>query len=214
MKNYFIAIEGIDGSGKDTQLTNLMDEIRSDNNELFGNKYSNIWITREPTKITESGKNISQLLKGEEMSKEEATKLFISDRIEHSEIIRKILNHSHVLSSRYDLSTLTYQMSQGMKFNDLYKLHNYTSKNGALIPDLTIVFDLPVDIALERIGGRDSDRECFEKKDFLQKTRENTFYCIEKLKKLDNRKILIVDGNQNQIKVKTEMINGIKKYLK
>lgn len=212
--NYFITFEGIDGAGKDTQLTYLMDGIRDDNTDIFGNKYSNIWITREPTKITESGREISELLKGDSLSKELATQLFVGDRIEHSGIIRSILPHSHILCSRYDLSTLTYQMSQGMEFEELYRLHDYTGRHGALIPDLTIVIDVTVDTALKRIGKRKSDKEYFEKKDLLQKTLDNTLYCVKRLQELDNRKILVIDGNPDDPEiVKENMFRGIQQYL-
>ena len=160
-KNYFIAFEGIDGCGKDTQLHKLVEAIKEDDGHPFGNKYSNIWVTREPTKITKSGIQISNLIRERDVSGEEATELFVQDRIEHSKIIGDVIKHSHILTSRYDLSTLSYQMTQGIDFDFIYNLHNYGKDTGAIIPDLTIVFDLPVDIAIQRTNSRNSTEECF-----------------------------------------------------
>mgnify|MGYP001811027204 CR=1 FL=1 len=89
-KTYFIAVEGIDGSGKDTQLFELVKAIREDDNKPFGNKYSNVWITRNPTKITPAGIKISNLIRQRQVSGEEAAELYVKDRIEHTQIIKEI----------------------------------------------------------------------------------------------------------------------------
>ncbi len=210
-KNLFVSFEGIDGCGKDTQLHKLCEAIRDDNNYPFGNKYSNIWITREPTKITSSGIKISELLSTNSISPEDATRYFIEDRKEHSTIIKSILKHSHVLISRYDLSTLSYQMTQGMDFDELYKLHSYNSNDGCIIPDITIVFDINVDLAFERMSKRGSKKEFFEIKSFQEKLRDNLFFCIDELKKRDGRKIIVVNSNQSIDEVTKEMCEKISK---
>lgn len=212
-KNLFISFEGIDGCGKDTQLYNLLSEIKEDGNKLFGDKYSNVWVTREPTKITESGLKIANLMREGDVSKEDTTKYFISDRIEHSRIIEDVIKHSFVLVSRYDLSTLSYQMSQGMDFEELYNLHKFGLDDGCIIPDVTIVFDVPVSVAMDRIGSRDSPAECFEKEDFLLKVRENLMFCIEELRKKDGRKIIVVDGSESIEEVKEEMVEKLIKLF-
>ncbi len=212
-KTLFISFEGIDGCGKDTQLHKLIGIIKEDDNVPFGNKYSNIWVTREPTKITASGEKISNLIRERDVSGEEATELYLEDRKEHTKLMRDILKHSHVLTSRYDLSTLSYQMSQGQDFDYLYNLHEYNKEDGSLIPDITIVFDLDVTTAFERMGKRDSKEECFEKKEFQEKVRDNLKFCIGELKKRDSRKIIIVNANQPIDKVTSEMILKIKKVM-
>lgn len=213
-KTYFIAFEGIDGCGKDTQLHKLACAIKEDDNYPFGNKYSNIWVTREPTKITPSGETIARLLRGKEISGEDATKYFVEDRIEHSKMIKDILKHSHVLISRYDLSTLSYQMVQGMKFEDLYKLHNYNKENGCIIPDITLVFDLPVKVASDRMNKRNSTIEFTEKFEFQKKVKDNLSFCIKELEKKDKRKIIIINANQSKDNVTKEMLEKISNYLK
>ncbi len=211
--NYFISFEGIDGSGKDTQIFELAKAIKEDNNDFYGDKYSNIWLTREPTRITESGNRISDLLRTSKVSLEDATKGFIDDRIEHSEIIRKILPHSDVLTSRYDLSTFAYQKTQGACFGDLYHLHNYDTIDGALIPDFTLVFDLPAKVAFERSRKRNSEKEYFENLAFQEKLVENLHSCIAELRKYDSRKIILINANSPKEKVTQEMIEKLRNYL-
>jgi len=212
-KTLFIVFEGIDGCGKDTQLHKLIGLVKEDDEYPFGNKYSNIWVTREPTKITKSGEKISQLIRERDVSGEEATKLYVEDRIEHTKLIKEILKHSHVFSSRYDILTLSYQMTQGMDFDYMYELHKYGKNEGAIIPDITILFDLPVEVALKRMSLRKSQEECFEKEEFQRKLKGNLDFCIDELRKRDKRKIIVVNANQEIEKVTKEMCEKIKDVL-
>nr|QBK89988.1 MAG: thymidylate kinase [Pithovirus LCPAC101] len=200
----FIAFEGLDGSGKDTQLNNIVKYLKDND------KYCNIWVTREPTKITESGKKISQLLK-DNISKEDATKYFIEDRKEHSNIIKNILKYSHVLTSRYDISTYTYQISQGADFDNLYNLHNYN--NDTLIPDITFIFLVSVDIAISRINKRNETKEYFENKDFLTNVKKQFPIITEKLRKKDGRTIIFINGEQDIKSITKDIIAKLEPYL-
>ena len=110
-RTYFITFEGIDGVGKDTQIYKLVEAVKEDNGHPFGNKYSNIWITREPTKITSPGKEISRLIREGDVSSEVATRLYVADRCEHTKIIKEILAHSHVFSF-YLFQAMNIQSSQ------------------------------------------------------------------------------------------------------
>ena len=212
-KNYFITFEGIDGSGKDTQLFELLKQIKENDNYPFGDKYSTIWVTREPTKITNKGIEISRLLKTKEgMTGEQATELYTSDRKQHSRIIEQILSHSHVLCSRYDVSTLTYQVSQGMDFEDLYEIHDYGSDNGSLIPDLTLVFDLPAEVAAKRVESRGGDKEFFEEIEFQKKVKRNQDFCVKKLRD-KGRKIVVINADQSVGEVTEEMLEKIYEEL-
>jgi len=207
-ENYFIAVEGMDGCGKDTQINNLVNYFKDKN------KYANVLVTREPTKITGPGRMIGDLLKTDRLTKEDATELFINDRIEHSYIIEQQLVHSHVISSRYDLSTLSYQMTQGMEFEVLYDKHKYNKYRGCLIPDVTIVLDIDVTEALKRINKRDDGKEFFENRPFLTSLYANLYKATEEIKLRDDRKILVVNGKQSPEVVKTEMLKKLDEILK
>ena len=213
-KHYFITFEGIDGSGKDTQIYKLAELIKNDDKEFYGDKYSNIWITREPTNITQAGKEISRLLRTNKLSKEDASRLFIEDRLQHTEMINDFLKHSDVICSRYDLSTLTYQYTQGMDFDELYKMHRPGQKNGIIIPDVTLLFDLTAEEAAKRTAERDSEKEFFEELEFQKKVRNNTYWCIDKLREYDGRNIVIINAEQSIEKVTQEMYEKLKDILK
>ncbi len=209
-KHVFISFEGMDGCGKDSMLFALTQAIRSENNTIIGDKYSRIWITREPTRLTEPGKKIARLIRERDVTETEASDLFIADRKAHSRIIEQQLDHSHVLVSRYDLSTLSYQLGGEKTFEDLYAQHEYLSSNGALIPDLTLVFDLPATVAMKRLEGRSEIVECFENLEFQKKVRNNLTYCVDRLRAKDGRTIVFVNANQAIEKVTEEMIQAVR----
>ena len=210
----YIAFEGLDGSGKDTQLQLLINEIKSSKNKLFGDKYSNIWVTRQPTKITHSGKIISDLITKEEVSKEDATKWFIKDRIEHSHIIRDMLKHSFVLTSRCDFSSLVYQYAQGMDLEELYQMHKY-GESGTQIPDITLVFSVSAKEGLERINGgrQEVPKEYFEQLDFLEECEEKEKKVISYLREKDGRTIIEINAQQSIEKVSQEVIAKLEEWF-
>lgn len=212
LKRYFFAFDGIDGCGKDTQLNAFFAYLKDDRS-FIGNKYANIWISRQPTKDSSQGETIARLIRERDVSKEEATKFFVADRIYHSKRIRDMLDDSFVLVSRCDLSTFAYQMAQGMDFEELYNLHKYDSSEGTLIPDVTFVFDLPVEVAANRMNHRDGIFECFEKTDFQHKVFEMQKRAIDLLHKRDGRKFIIVNANQSIEDVTNEMISKANHYL-
>ena len=207
MKNLFITFEGIDGCGKDTQVFKLAEAIKLN----LSDKYANIWLTREPTNITKEGIEISKKIK-KKISGVEASKLFIKDRQKHSKIISFYLKTSFVLCSRYDISTLSYQMVQGVDFETLYNMHEY--KKETLIPDITIIFDLKVCEALNRVKKRDKKLEFFEEENFQNKVKENINFCISELKKRQNKRIFIrIDASQNIEEVTRNLVEKLKKFF-
>ncbi len=207
----FITFEGIDGAGKDTQLYQLAEMIREDES-FYGNKYHNVWITREPTQHSEPGRKICDLLKKDNISKEEATELFVSDRIEHSRVIEDVLRHSDVLLSRYDLSTLTYQYAQGMPLDELYNMHRYGERDGTIIPDITLFFDISAEKAAKRMLGRKS-KEYFENLEFQRDVREKSYEVMDYLKKRDGRDIIVINAERPVDSVSQEMHDRLKQFF-
>lgn len=151
----YICLEGIDGSGKSTQI------------ELL-NKWL-IDIGRKPYKISEPtdsevGVLIRKMLKNQNATDNNFQRtlalLFTADRmllmkkIQNEEAMGKI-----VISDRCFYSSIVYQNDT----NWLYQLNKHIR-----IPDVTILLDLNVDTALKRIKGEDQ----FENKDFLTQIRE------------------------------------------
>lgn len=222
--NIFITFEGIDGAGKGTQLTKLFDLIINDENGFLGNKYSTVWRSREPTKLTESGTYIAKKIRSEEgATLEEAAEFFIKDRIEHTQefILPSLARGDFVLVDRYDISTLSYQITQAavenksMTLDELYHKHNYGSE-GTIIPNLTLVFDVPAQEGMRRMGNRAGIKEQYEQLSFQEELVKNQEKVLQYLsEKQPTRQIIRINANQSPGAVTEEMIDKINgsKYM-
>jgi len=156
MAGLFIALEGIDGSGKSTQAKLLSEKLSV--------KGYSIYETSEPTDGL-VGAIIKKILREHtEISAEALALLFVADRIEHAKSIREALAQGKVvISDRYMLSTLAYQSAQGVDLGFLRALHGNLPK-----PDLTLILDIGPEKSLSRISAD----EKFEKLEFLSKVRQ------------------------------------------
>ena len=212
-RTYFITFEGIDGCGKDTQMHVLAEAIRTDSKPPFGNKYHRVVLDSEPTVLCPEGIEIIRLMHEHiSYTAEEAADLFIRDRLNHCPLIAQELKLAHCLLSRFDLSTLMYQTTHGMDFWTLYDMHKF-EEGRCLIPDLTIVLDIPPEVALERKRKQRTKKEAYEELEFQKRLHGNQRYCIDELRKKE-RDILIVNGNQSIEDVTHEMLEGISDFVK
>lgn len=192
MAGKFIVFEGLDGSGKGTMLALTADYIFNSRKE-----FDKLLLTREPTSSA-VGNHIRKILAKDldPMSKaKQLLQLYLDDRKEHLEKVIKpaIQKNVLVLCDRYKHSTLCYQQTQGIPFEKIQKLHEKM-----LVPDLTIILDVPPAIALERIAGDRTGIEKFEKDFFLSELRENYKRLPEKLSK-ENIKIIDASGSIKQV---------------
>ncbi|MBM3247123.1 dTMP kinase [Candidatus Pacearchaeota archaeon] len=189
-RGYFISFEGIDGCGKSTQIW-LLGKYMFDLN-----KYTHMVMTREPWRNAD----IRAILKQDSDPYSQARKLaelFVNDRKEHvTELIApKLERGHHVISDRFDLSTLAYQQAQGIPVQELIAMHQ-----GILMPDLTFIVDVPVEVAIQRMkkDAKRQEEQKFEKsKEFIEKLRAN--YLA--LKDLPGRRIVIIDGTPSPIDI-------------
>ena len=161
----FITLEGTEASGKSTHLRLLADELSRLSYPVF--------TTREPggSPVGEQIRNI--LLHGEALDATAELMLFLADRAQHvSQVIRPHLeNGDIVLCDRYADSTVCYQgYGRGLDIEFLRSLNCFVTKD--LQPDLTLVFDLPIEIALTRRKREEGDRIDCEEVSFHQRVRE------------------------------------------
>ncbi len=145
-KGLFITFEGIDGCGKSTQLNLLSEYLKSEGLEVV--------ITREPG-AKGLGEKLREILlnyEGEVSSNCEAF-LFLADRAQHIDTLVKpaIEAGKVVLCDRHTDSTIAYQgYGRGVDLEQI-KMLNRIATSG-LVPDLTFVFDLDVEISQMRVG--------------------------------------------------------------
>ena len=155
-----VNLEGIDGCGKSTQSKLLKNKL-----EEIGDK---VIILKEPTKRPH-GQKLWDMLRGKrKATNEEILDLFVLDRTQHvEERIQPALDDGTVvLMDRYYYSSMAYQVAGGIDVNIIRERHVFAPK-----PDIVLIFDLPVTVALERVRGH-SEADEFEKEDHLEKVRE------------------------------------------
>jgi dTMP kinase len=161
----FIAVEGIDGSGKGTQCGLLNRWIREKGFETY--------LTAEPTNGP-IGRILREGLKKGGLVPETEALLFAADRSEHIKEISRMLEKGRVvITERYLCSSFAYQGASGLDMKWLKELNRF-----ALLPDITIYLDIAPEVALKRISslnslrGRMREKEHFEKMDILARVRE------------------------------------------
>ena len=188
-KGYFISFEGIDGSGKSTQIQKLAKFLKGRDFDVV--------ITREPggSKGGEEIRNL--LLQGnvDRWSAETEILLFTAARRDHLEriILPALEEGKVVICDRFTDSTRMYQGMRGVNLRNLVDTLN--EKVIKFDPDLTIVIDINPEISLKRAKSRKTVEERFE--DFgadLQMKMRKGF--LELAKEFSNR-IEVVNGQQS-----------------
>lgn len=151
----FIVLEGIDGAGTTTQRERLAGWLR-------GLGYA-VHCTAEPS-TGPVGKMIRSLLSAsaEPFDPEAMALLFAADRRDHihREIKPQLQAGAIVISDRYVLSSLAYQVSAGVPRDLVW--HGNHGGTGLLEPDLTLFVQVPVAVAAQRRAGRGSPTEIYD----------------------------------------------------
>jgi len=171
-----ITFEGIDGSGKTTQVKLLRDWLIK--------RGFRVLVTEEPTKGL-IGKVLEKFMRDKEANKKVEALLFAADRAEHTDKVIKPNLDKIVICDRYTHSSIAYQTSIGLS-RDWVKCLN---KNN-LEPDLTIYLDVKPEVALKRIGKRSLKTIKYEKLEMLSKVR------IEYLR-MKSKKFKAVNGEKS-----------------
>jgi dTMP kinase len=164
-KAKFITFEGVDGAGKSTGLDWFADALRQRGIDLL--------VTREPGG-TPLGEQLREILLNQPMHVETEAMLMFAARREHVEkVIRPALQcGTWVISDRFSDASFAYQGGgRGVPLAKLEQLEQWV--HGDLQPDLTLLFDIPIEVARERLSNNVSlDRFEQEKGEFFERVRQ------------------------------------------
>ncbi len=198
MRGKFITLEGMDGAGKSTHIPDII--------KLLESKGVEVVATREPGG-TALGEQLRTLLLNEPMHPETETLLMFAARREHiAKVIEPALTRgAWVLSDRFTDATYAYQSGgRGVLANKVIELETWVQVG--LQPDLTLLFDVPVEISVARLASaRTPDKFERESSEFFTKIR-NAY--LDRANKNPNR-FCIINSNQALDDVKVEVKNII-----
>jgi len=199
MKAKFITLEGIEGSGKTSSLKGITD--------LLDKKNISYIVTREPGGSS-IGKELRTILldPDTEISPEVELMLMLSDRKDHVEkvILPNLEKGYWVISDRFMDSSIAYQ--GGGRQLDKKLIISLTDYLNLPQPDLTLLFDLPVEISLSRVKAR-GELDRFEKEELeFHKRIRNTYL---ELAKNNSNRIKIIDSSK---KIES-MLNNVKQAI-
>ncbi len=188
LRGRFITLEGIDGAGKSTHVTEI--------GELLRARGFPVLLTREPGG-TPLGERLREMLLHVAMHHETETLLMFAARREHLAcVIEPALQRgAWVVCDRFSDATYAYQSGgRGLDRAKFGLLERWV--HGHLQPDLTLLFDLPADVAVRRIEaqGRPLDRFEQERGDFHERVRQA---YLERAT-ADPQRIQIVDSSQER----------------
>ena len=188
-----ISFEGSEGSGKSTQIARLAAHLQKSGRDVLS--------TREPGG-TEIGEQIRNIIvhnsKGDEMCAETELLLFTAARAQLvREVIAPALSEGKiVLSDRFlDSSTVYQGIGRNLAADPVNQINRFAVGN--VMPDLTIVIDVPMEVSLARLKQRASDlpdRMERENIDFYKKVREG--YLV--LAKGMSERFIVVDGTKTE----------------
>lgn len=201
----YIAIEGIDGSGKSSLLKNLALKLNERN--------YNVHCTKEPGG-SELGKNIRTILqeKPVAVSSKAEFLLFAADRAQHiEEVIKPYLAQNYIiLSDRCADSSVVYQgYGRGLDIPTIQMINSWATGN--LFPQLTFYVDIDLVTAQNRIFKRNEAITSFEKE------KESFFNnLIQGYRTLyNNRKdVIILDGRATPEQLTEQALEKIIHFMK
>lgn len=208
MKGKFITFEGIDGSGKSTQLRMLASDLERRGIDVI--------TTREPGG-TDLGRKLREafLETSEPVAPMAELLSFAADRAQHVEFLIKpaIEQGRVVISDRYADATYAYQ-GAGRGFTEQQVLQVIALATGGLKPDLTLFFDITVDVAMMRMLERDEthakrNRMDEETAEFYERVRD----AYHGIAVREPHRFRIIDGDRTVDDIHADVVRLVDEVL-
>jgi dTMP kinase len=213
MSHMFITLEGIEGSGKSTQILHIFHFLNTSGLKCV--------MTREPGG-TQIGKKIRSILLDPDsavMNSAAELLLYTADRIQHIQeiILPAIAEGGTIVCDRYFDATLAYQgFARGLDMTLIQNLHQLICRN--LMPDLTFLLDLSPEIGLRRAwnqlrsGSRVDTESRFEKEAIAFHERVRTGYLT--IAENEPERFRIIDAAQNEDHVQSQIIRILESEIR
>ncbi|GEN94778.1 thymidylate kinase [Pediococcus ethanolidurans] len=200
----FISFEGPDGAGKTTALNSVVADLTPQLKNM-------LVVTREPggNRISEAIRNIILDRKNTEMDDRTEALLYAAARRQHIvETIQPALNSGKlVLCDRYVDSSVAYQgAGRQIGVDEVYQMNLFAT--AGLLPDLTIYFDIPSEIGLQRIMTHRTDeinRLDVEQLSFHKRVRASYLKIAEQ----NPQRIKVIDATQS----KADVVSNVEKII-
>jgi len=198
VRGKFITLEGMDGAGKSTHIPTIIAALQAKGLQVVN--------TREPGG-TALGESLRDLLLHQSMHAETEALLMFAARREHiAQVIEPALaNGSYVVSDRFSDASFAYQSGgRGVPAEKIEQLEAWVHAD--LQPDLTILFDVPVEVSVARLAGARSPDK-FEQQDAAFFTRIRNAY-LQRAEASPER-FRVINGNQPIEKVEQALMQII-----
>ncbi len=205
----FITFEGPDGAGKSTHVKFLENWFLDSNIEVV--------TTREPggTSLGESLRKILLNFDGsiDRLSNECELLLMFAARMQHIHevILPSIEAGQWVLCDRFTDATYAYQGGgRGIHENRIQQLEQWVQKG--FQPDLTILFDVPVSVSLERTEFRGAKGDRFEQQqiEFKEAVRQNYLQRAEEFPE----RIKLIDATRSIVEIQRDLIGYVEAFTR
>ena len=205
----FITFEGVDGAGKSTHLAWFADALQQRGHDVL--------VTREPGG-TPLGEQLREILLNQPMNIGTEALLMFAARLEHIELVIKpaLSEGKWVISDRFSDASFAYQGGgRGLDWDKLSQLEQWVHPD--LQPDLTLFFDVPVEVARQRLRSPDNtrpnnaslDRFEQEQADFFERVRAGYHKRVQQ----NPQRYIVIDAAQPMDAVKQKLEKIVSSYL-
>ena len=203
MKQLFIAFEGIDGSGKSTQVKLLTEKLIAEGHKVY--------TTFEPTD-SPIGSLIRNIFKGR-MAADHKTiaALNVADRLDHlhneiNGILKKKEEGYTIITDRYYFSSYAYH---GVHVDIDWVIAANAMSAATLRPDINIFIDVDPEVSIQRLNSTRGTIELYETLDNLKQVRGKFLEAFDKLK--NEEKVVSINGNQTVAAIASDVWKELEK---